>query len=99
MNVLSSLLKTFFRRLPDSLITSERYKEFILTNRLSDPKDRLIALKRLIGNLPDYNFETLKYLAIHLRKVAEHGDVNKVIFIYIQSPLRMKLNQIAESTS
>lgn len=78
MNVLSSLLKTYFRRLPDSLITSEKYKRFIETNRLEDAHSRLMALKQLIRTLPDYNYETLKYLAIHLRKVAEHGDVNKV---------------------
>lgn len=78
MNVLSSLLKTYFRRLPDSLITTEKYKQFIETNRLPDPQSRLVALKQLIKTLPDYNYETLKYLAIHLRKVAEHGEMNKV---------------------
>lgn len=78
MNVLSSLLKTFFRRLPDSLITTEKYKQFIQTNRLPDPRARLIALKELIKTLPDCNYETLKYLALHLRKVAEHGENNKV---------------------
>lgn len=76
--MLSSLLKTFFRRLPDSLITSMKYKEFIQTNRLPDGKARLIALKKLVHTLPDYNYETLKYLAIHLRKVAELGEINKV---------------------
>lgn len=83
MNVLSSLLKTFFRKLPDSVITADRYQDFIDTNRLTDPRDRLLALKHLIKSLPDYNYETLKHLAIHLRKVAEHGEHNKVCFYHV----------------
>jgi len=71
-------LKTFFRRLPESLVTAKKYKEFIETNKLTDSKARLFALKKLLASLPEYNFETLKYLAIHLRKVAEHGELNKV---------------------
>ncbi|XP_067942136.1 rho GTPase-activating protein 21-like isoform X2 [Watersipora subatra] len=78
VNVLSSLLKTYFRQLPDSLITANKYKSFIETNKITDARTRLVALKQLIKTLPDYNYETLKYLAIHLRKVAEHGEQNKM---------------------
>lgn len=78
VNVMSSLLKDFLRKLPDSLITAKMYKTFIETNRIDGSRERLIALRNLLRKLPDTNYETLKYLAIHLRKVAAYGSVNKV---------------------
>mgnify|MGYP001792797765 CR=1 FL=1 len=81
MNVMSSLLKDFLRKLPDSLMTSNMYKRFIETNRIENSRERLVALRDLLHQLPDSNYETLKYLAIHLRKVAAHGEANKVRFL------------------
>jgi hypothetical protein len=48
VNVVSSLLKLFFRRLPDSLLTSELYPHFIEADKIEDPVKRIVAIKKLV---------------------------------------------------
>jgi hypothetical protein len=48
VNVVSSLLKLFFRRLPDSLLTSELYPHFIEADKIEDPAKRVVAIKKLV---------------------------------------------------
>ncbi|XP_062382520.1 rho GTPase-activating protein 21 isoform X2 [Sardina pilchardus] len=78
LNVISSLLKSFFRKLPEPLFTNDRYGDFIDANRTADAVERLKVLKRLIHELPDHHFETLKYLSGHLKKVSENCEQNKM---------------------
>lgn len=78
VNVISSLLKAFFRKLPESLVTSELYQAFINANRLEDPERRMLKLKRLLHELPEHHFETFKHLAEHLNKVSAFGHINKM---------------------
>lgn len=47
--MISSLLKSFFRKLPEPLFTNDKYADFIEANRKEDPLDRLRTLKRLVG--------------------------------------------------
>ncbi|XP_013908436.1 PREDICTED: rho GTPase-activating protein 21 isoform X4 [Thamnophis sirtalis] len=78
LNVISSLLKSFLRKLPEPLFTNERYSAFIDANRKEDPVERLKTLKSLIHDLPEHHFETLKFLCAHLKSVAEHSEENKM---------------------
>ncbi|KAM9333671.1 LOW QUALITY PROTEIN: rho GTPase-activating protein 21a [Pholidichthys leucotaenia] len=78
LNVISSLLKSFFRKLPEPLFTNERYTDFIEANRIEDPVERLKVLKRLLHELPDHHYETLKFLSAHLKTVAENSEKNKM---------------------
>ncbi|KAM9488691.1 rho GTPase-activating protein 21a [Clarias gariepinus] len=78
LNVISSLLKSFFRKLPDPLFTNEKYGDFIEGNRTEDPVERLKVLKRLLHELPDHHYETLKFLSAHLKTVAENSEKNKM---------------------
>ncbi|XP_047656653.1 rho GTPase-activating protein 23 isoform X4 [Tachysurus fulvidraco] len=78
LNVVSSLLKSFFRKLPEPLFTDDKYNDFIDANRLENPSDRLKTLKKLIHDLPDYYFHTLKFLIGHLKTVANHSEKNKM---------------------
>ncbi|XP_063075731.1 rho GTPase-activating protein 21 isoform X2 [Engraulis encrasicolus] len=78
LNVISSLLKSFFRKLPEPLFTNEKYGDFIDANRIPDPVERLKVLKRLIHELPDHHYETLKYLSGHLKLVSENCEKNKM---------------------
>ncbi|XP_076815178.1 uncharacterized protein LOC143461228 isoform X2 [Clavelina lepadiformis] len=78
LNVVSSLLKSFFRKLPDPLFTNELYEDFISMNRKKDSEERLNGLRRLIHMLPAPHYETLKFLVSHLKKVADNSDVNKM---------------------
>ncbi|TWW73922.1 Rho GTPase-activating protein 21 [Takifugu flavidus] len=78
LNVISSLLKSFFRKLPDPLFTNEKYADFIEANRIEDSAERLKELRRLIHQLPDHHFETLKFLCAHLKRVSDHCEKNKM---------------------
>lgn len=48
VNVISSLLKLFFRRLPDALLTSELYPLFIEADKIEDPGKRIVTIKKLV---------------------------------------------------
>ncbi|KAI1891352.1 hypothetical protein AGOR_G00142920 [Albula goreensis] len=78
LNVISSLLKSFFRKLPEPLFTNEKYGDFIEANRTEDAVERLKVLKRLLHELPDHHFETLKFLSAHLKTVADNSEKNKM---------------------
>ncbi|XP_051987766.1 rho GTPase-activating protein 23-like isoform X2 [Xyrauchen texanus] len=78
LNVVSSLLKSFFRKLPEPLFTDDKYIDFIEANRLVNASDRLMTMKKLICDLPDHYFHTLKFLVGHLKTVADHSDKNKM---------------------
>ncbi|KAL4630953.1 rho GTPase-activating protein 21 isoform X1 [Arapaima gigas] len=78
LNVISSLLKSFFRKLPEPLFTNEKYGDFIEANRIEDAVERLKILKKLLHELPSHHYETLKFLSAHLKTVAENSEKNKM---------------------
>ncbi|KAM4524170.1 rho GTPase-activating protein 23-like isoform 5-T6 [Odontesthes bonariensis] len=78
VNVISSLLKSFFRKLPEPLFTDDKYNDFIDANRIEDAEDRLKTMKKLIHDLPDHYYHTLKFLVGHLKRVADHSKKNKM---------------------
>ncbi|XP_046741050.1 uncharacterized protein LOC124408260 isoform X7 [Diprion similis] len=78
VNVISSLLKSFFRQLPDSLLTADLYPMFIDADKIEDPQRRMATIRKLLRDLPEHHFETLKHLLFHLKKVVEHSEVNKM---------------------
>merc|ERR1719228_2968940 len=78
VNVVSSLLKSFYRKLPDPLFTVELYSMFIEASKIDVASRRLDQLRKLIRDLPEIHLETLKYLVSHLCQVAEHSAINKM---------------------
>merc|ERR1719187_961161 len=78
VNVVSSLLKSFFRKLPDPLFTVEMYSLFIEASKIELAARRMDQLRKLVRELPEIHLETLKYLTSHLCQVAEHSTVNKM---------------------
>ncbi|KAM9336292.1 rho GTPase-activating protein 23-like [Symphorus nematophorus] len=78
LNVISSLLKSFFRKLPEPLFTDDKYNDFIDANRIEDAEDRLKTMKKLIHDLPDHYYHTLQFLVGHLKRVADHSEKNKM---------------------
>ncbi|KAK2165652.1 hypothetical protein LSH36_47g05017 [Paralvinella palmiformis] len=78
VNVVGSLLKSFFRKLPEPLITEDLYQAMIAANRIPNQEKRMLKIKKLIHDLPEHNFETFRYIAEHLNRVSEKGDMNKM---------------------
>ena len=78
VNVVSSLLKSFFRKLPDPLFTADMYSLFIEASKVEQAPRRMDQLRKLIRELPEFHFETLKYVTHHLCQVAAHSSSNKM---------------------
>jgi len=74
----TGLLKQFFRDLPDPLLTSAHYAEFIHAARIDDDIVRRDSLHAVINALPDPNYATLRVLTLHLNRVQEHSSVNRM---------------------
>ena len=69
----SSLLKLYFRELPDPLCTYKAYEDFLEAAKL--PEDlRLSATRQVLSTLPKENFRTLEFLMRHLHKVSLKGE-------------------------
>lgn len=78
LHVVSSLLKSFFRKMPDSLITVQLYPNFIKADKIENPKLRMEELRKLVRSLPKHNYYTLKYIIYHLKRVADNCAINKM---------------------
>jgi hypothetical protein len=74
----TTLLKHFFRDLPDPLLTSAGYAQFIAAAKIPDDNARRDSLHAAINDLPDPNYATLRILALHLQRVASHSDKNRM---------------------
>ena len=66
VNVVTSLLKSFFRKLPDPIFTTEMYNVFIDASKIEETHKRLNALRLHFRELPEANYETLHHLISHL---------------------------------
>ncbi|XP_046651466.1 rho GTPase-activating protein 21-like isoform X4 [Daphnia pulicaria] len=78
VNVISSLMKSFFRKLPDPLVTSELYGALIEASKTEPEQVRFNSIKRLVDELPEPHYSTLRYLVGHLSRVAGKSHVNKM---------------------
>ncbi|KAF8322295.1 RhoGAP-domain-containing protein, partial [Clavulina sp. PMI_390] len=72
----TSVLKNYFRALPNPLFTYEHHDSFIQSASLRDPPTRIAALQALVQDLPPEHLQTVKALMLHLHKVERHKDVN-----------------------
>ncbi|XP_031627819.1 GTPase-activating protein CdGAPr [Contarinia nasturtii] len=74
IHAMSSLVKMYFRELPNPLCTYQLYEHFVeaIQNR-GEPEERLNAMKETVQKLPPPHYRTLKYLMTHLNKIAQHS--------------------------
>ena len=76
VNVISGVMKQYFRMLPRSLVTSEVYGAAVNAAMETDEREKKAQLIDVLARLPGPHYETLKYLTIHLNKVAASSKVN-----------------------
>ncbi|XP_067277837.1 GEM-interacting protein [Pseudorasbora parva] len=89
---ITSVLKHFFKELPEPLLTFDLYNDFINVGkeiqRLSE-KDHaaetvgivesiVVKLRELTGRLPQCNYNTVQHMIAHLNRVAEQYEDNKM---------------------
>jgi len=79
INVVAGVLKLWFRLLPGSLLTKELFDDFVAGVDPSKSEIQKLQLtKGVLARLPRRNLNILKYLVVHLNKVAEKGALNKM---------------------
>ncbi|KAF2718131.1 RhoGAP-domain-containing protein [Polychaeton citri CBS 116435] len=78
VNAVATLLKQFFRELPEPLFTNSGYQSFIDAARIDHDIARRDALHQTINDLPDPNYATLRAIVLHLARVMEHENRNRM---------------------
>lgn len=78
IHVLTGVLKSFFREMPDPLMTFELYDDFLWASTTSDPQERVQAIYSHISKLPRAHFDLLERLSFHLARVAQHEQSNRM---------------------
>ena len=74
----ANLLKLFLRELPDPLLTTAAYGELIESARIQDDLARRDALHSMINSLPDPNYATLRAVTLHLHRIEDHSEQNRM---------------------
>lgn len=83
VNIVSSLLKAFFRKLPEPLLTSFLYPKFIQASKIDDPMKRLKAIKHVVRPSLLYSvFLLLYFIMIFITKFFMSM---KNVFSYVHS--------------
>ncbi|KAI9255239.1 Rho GTPase activation protein [Phascolomyces articulosus] len=78
INNITSVLKLWFRELPDPLFPRSTYQHFLSAAKIEDERMRVLGLHTVINDLPDAHYATLKYLMGHLDKVQQKQRYNKM---------------------
>ncbi|KAG8007503.1 Rac GTPase-activating protein 1 [Nibea albiflora] len=74
IHVITGVLKDFFRKLPEPLLTFHLNKAFMEAAEIQDDGNSLAMLYQTISELPQPNRDTLACLMIHLQKVSQCVD-------------------------
>ncbi|VDP05339.1 unnamed protein product [Soboliphyme baturini] len=85
---IASVIKLYLRQLPEPLLTYELYHDFIsFAQRYAESKKNgeflsawkiVSTMKRLCQMLPVVNYETLKFLCLHLNRVTWFEEENRM---------------------
>ncbi|SAL95699.1 hypothetical protein [Absidia glauca] len=78
INNITSVLKLWFRELPDPLFPRAAYQHFLNAAKIEDDNMRVLGLHTVINDLPDAHYATLKFLMCHLDKIQKHQRYNKM---------------------
>ncbi|GLB37138.1 putative protein kinase C conserved region 1 (C1) domains (Cysteine-rich domains) [Lyophyllum shimeji] len=74
----TSVLKNYFRALPVPLLTYDLHDDFMAAVHLKDHTARHSTLVELVNKLPDEHYYTLRLLMLHLNRVRDRAEVNKM---------------------
>lgn len=78
VHVLTNVLKSFLREMPEPLLTFDRYDDFLRAADLSDTSDRVQTLLSLIKKIPVTHHALLERLVFHLALVAQREQYNRM---------------------
>ncbi|ODN00520.1 Rho GTPase-activating protein 10, partial [Orchesella cincta] len=75
---ITSALKTYFRNLPEPVMTFRFHESFIAAAKQETRVQRISDVHSLVHRLPPPNFKILEMLVIHLQGVAAKSEKNKM---------------------
>lgn len=78
VHVLTNVLKSFLREMPEPLLSFDRYDDFLRASELSEMTDRVSTLMSLIKKLPQTHHALLERLIFHLALVAQREQYNRM---------------------
>uniref|UniRef100_A0A8C5E4D6 Rho GTPase-activating protein 44 n=1 Tax=Gouania willdenowi TaxID=441366 RepID=A0A8C5E4D6_GOUWI len=77
-HAIAGALKSYLRELPEPLMTTELYDEWLQASNIQDMDKRLQALMAACEKLPSDNLNNFRYLIKFLAKLGEYQDANKM---------------------
>ncbi|XP_059203879.1 rho GTPase-activating protein 44 isoform X2 [Centropristis striata] len=77
-HAIAGALKSYLRELPEPLMTTELYDEWIQASNIQDMDKRLQALMAACEKLPTDNLNNFRYLVKFLAKLSDYQDSNKM---------------------
>ncbi|XP_058809437.1 rho GTPase-activating protein 33 [Phymastichus coffea] len=91
----ASLLKMYFRELPNPLCTYQLYSSFVGAVQPASDAERLARMRDAVRKLPPPHYRTLEYLMRHLVRVAARGEetgmtARNVAIVWAPNLLRCK---------
>ncbi|KAK3936766.1 putative Rho-type GTPase-activating protein [Diplogelasinospora grovesii] len=76
ITAVTSVLKQYFRKLPNPLLTFEVYERILESNTIQDETDRCVHLRTTFDTLPPKHKDCLEFLMFHLARVAQREREN-----------------------
>ncbi|KAM4807924.1 unconventional myosin-IXb [Rhinophrynus dorsalis] len=78
IHAITGILKQWLRELPEPLMSFAQYGEFLRAVELPGKQEQLCAIYKVLGQLPQANYNSLERLIFHLVKVAVLEEVNRM---------------------
>ncbi|XP_064000847.1 rho GTPase-activating protein 22 isoform X6 [Pogoniulus pusillus] len=80
VHTVASLLKLYLRELPEPVIPFAKYEDFLSCGQLlsKDEREGTQELVKQVKNLPQANYNLLKYICKFLDEVQAHSSINKM---------------------
>ncbi|KAJ2499995.1 Rho-type gtpase-activating protein [Coemansia sp. RSA 1972] len=74
----TSVLKQYFRDLPDPLMTMGTYQMWVDAANVSDVSERISVYRTISSSMPVAHSSTLQFMMQHLKRVANNQSTNKM---------------------
>ncbi|XP_044731426.1 SH3 domain-binding protein 1-like [Chrysoperla carnea] len=74
IHLFAGVLKSYLRELPEPLLTFNLHGDWIHAGRITNEEKRIIAIKDVLSNLPQENYDNLKYLIKFLSELSKNSQ-------------------------
>ncbi|KAJ2087768.1 Rho-type gtpase-activating protein [Coemansia sp. RSA 986] len=74
----TSVLKQYFRDLPNPLMTSATYNLWVQAANVNPPEERIKVYRTIADSMPEAHAQTLRFMMTHLKRIADNQKENKM---------------------